>query len=413
MKILTRLTKRQFLPTLKSQFLPTSKDIESDELKDLSKKLKGDSEKATLTNILEWQDRNIQFWWERWPFDLLLKILIPFNSFSILIITMLLLSPLPPYYFKFQVFIIFVLGFFLMCGLSNIVLKLFYLFLASPFVYLFTNLALGNPLQVQSIVAIAFCNGTIAIAIIAYLLSRYNGLLREKPIKEKIPKFIEVVNDTFRLSLPVDKILEYKLAVCRDYAKLTASLLFNMYPDSELYFIRILWHVAACIKIKNKIYVLDRRLPILTIDNWLIKWNKKKADIYTLKIERDSEGKPIDVKLKKSKTIPQKSILDVPKIDTEKLTEEIAKMLGITQSSNKDELDFEISLSNYAIYYEDDEIIKYSLIRAVENRLKNELCGNMNKILKVNISQNKRDLIISVCLKTPKNTKSPLQKDAP
>ena len=70
----------------KKQFLPTLKDIENEELKNLADRLKGDSDKETLTNILEWQDRNIQFWWERWPFDLSLKVLGPISGMLVLII---------------------------------------------------------------------------------------------------------------------------------------------------------------------------------------------------------------------------------------------------------------------------------------------------------------------------------------
>jgi len=68
MSILTSLDKRQFCPT--------PEDMENGGLKKLAKRLKGDSEKENLTNILEWQDRNIQYWWERFPFDLSLKVLI-------------------------------------------------------------------------------------------------------------------------------------------------------------------------------------------------------------------------------------------------------------------------------------------------------------------------------------------------
>ena len=70
----------------KKQFLPTLKDIENEELKNLADRLKGDSDKETLTNILEWQDRNIQFWWERWPFDLSLKVLGSISGMLVLII---------------------------------------------------------------------------------------------------------------------------------------------------------------------------------------------------------------------------------------------------------------------------------------------------------------------------------------
>ena len=319
-RISTSLDKMQFCPDFEE-------DIENDELKKLAERLKGDSEKETLTNILEWQDRNIPPWWERWP-------LVP-------------------------IFLILIL----------VLITLLSLLLFSPIFRLL----------------IAGILAMIIISMMVYLYIRYGIFLREKSIKEKISRFKEVVEDTFRLSLPVDKILEYKLAVCRDYAKLTASLLFNVYPDSELYFISIPRHVAAGIKIKNKCYVLDKRLPILSLDKWLIKWNKK-ADIYISKLIRDSRGKPkVTFSFSKHEKKPKKSKADLPKINTEKLTEEIAEIFWIEPSLHINNPDFEIPLSDY----EDDEITKYSLIRKIKNVLESEFCGNTDKISKVNISQNK------------------------
>ena len=135
----------------KGQFLPASEDIENDELEKLVKRLKGDSEKETLTNILEWQDRNIQYWWERRPLGRLLLVL---------------MIPLP----------------FLL-----------------PFSHIFKLLIAG----------ILFSS----VVFMVYLFFRYRMFFGEKSVKEKT-KFRDVVIDTFRSSLPVDKILEYKLAVC-------------------------------------------------------------------------------------------------------------------------------------------------------------------------------------------------------
>jgi len=157
---------------------------------------------------------------------------------------------------------------------------------------------------------------------------------REKAVKEKISKFKEVIDDTFRLSLPVDKILEHKLAICRDYAKLTASLLFKIYPDSKLYFIAMLGHVAVAVKIRDDYYVLDQHLPILRIDKWLIGRNKKKADVYISEVLRDSTGELIKVTFSKHEPITRKPKPDLPKINTEKLTEEIATILGIRELTN-------------------------------------------------------------------------------
>ena len=385
-RIPTSRDKRSFCPDFEE-------DIENDELKKLAERLKGDSEKETLTNILEWQDRNIRFWWERWPLDRSLKILIPISSLLALTISLPFLLLL--YYSKFlavfALFIVLIAAFFFVLVFSNTMLQIFYLFLSFPFVYLFTSLALRIPVLAQNILPYTLfyvgCLGAIAL-IMVYLSIRYKMFWREKNVKEKISKFKEVVDDTFSLGLPVDKILEYKLAICRDYAKLTASLLFKVYPDPEVYFITIPKHVAAGIKIENKIYVLDQRLPILSLETWLIKWNKK-ANVYTSKCKKDSKGRITSVTCDKQERT---------QINTEKLTGEIAMILGIKQRLHKNKPSFEIKLSNYVIYYEDDEVTKYSLIRAIKNRLESESCGNMDKISKIDISQNERDLTVAVWL---------------
>jgi len=385
----------------KRPFCPDVKDIENAELKQLAERLNGDSEKETLTNILEWQDRNIRFWWERWPLDISLQILIPISSLLALILSLPFLLLLLYYKFLelFALFIVLIVVSFLVLIFSNTISKIFYLFLSFPFVYLFISLALRIPVLTQNILPYTLfyvgCLGAIAL-IMVYLFIRYEIFWRGKTLKEKIPKFIEILNNTFRLGLPVEKILEYKLAVCRDYAKLTASLLFNVYADPEVYFIKIPEHVAAGIKIEDKIYVLDQRLPILSLDNWLIKWNKK-TGIYKSKLKKDSKGGLTAVTCYKQ-PIAQRPKTNLAKINTEALTGEIAKIIGIRQSSDKKEPSFKIKLFNYLIYYEDDKIIKYSLIRAIKNRLEGESCGNMNKISKVNITQNGKDLTLAVWL---------------
>jgi hypothetical protein len=87
----------------KSQFAPTLIDTENGKLNELAKKLKGDSEKESLTNILEWQAINIEFWWERWPVYLIF-----IRSFLLLFFYPYLLSSyLQILSFKFTYWIIF------------------------------------------------------------------------------------------------------------------------------------------------------------------------------------------------------------------------------------------------------------------------------------------------------------------
>jgi len=73
-------------------------------------------------------------------------------------------------------------------------------------------------------------------------------------------------------------------------------------------------------------------------------------------------------------------------------------MLKIKQISQKERLDFETSLKNYVIYYEEDDITKHSLMRAIKNKLESELCSNMDKISRIEINQEKSDLILKVYL---------------
>jgi predicted transglutaminase-like protease len=276
--------------------------------------------------------------------------------------------------------------------------KYCYIVVFSPFVYPLgwvSHIPLLDPVILPCTLIYVGCLGAIVL-IMVYLCIRYKIFSREKSLKEifkSVKEFFKVIYDLSYPSLPIDKIIKfekekYGLAVCRDYAKLTASLLFRVYQDSEVYFITILGHVAAGIKIKNKIYIIDQHLPILTINDWIIKQKKKVENIYISKLERNSEGRPINVIFNKDETI-SKEPKEVPKtntVNTEKLTEEIAEIFGIEPSShiNKPDLKFEIQPINY----EDDEITKYSLIRAIKNRLERGFCDNTDKMLKVNISQN-------------------------
>lgn len=365
----------------KYQFLPDLKDIKNKELRKLAKRLKNKSKKETLTNIVDWQERNIRGWTDR------VYLFLIFYAYIFAFFTYLSLV--------FNVSWIFVLILLFIAIINMTILVSVFIPLLTYFVFLFLLLIKISPESTTKVTPTltlsAFILGGLT-AMMIYLIMKYNHFRLTKDSKTS-----KILFDIFHITLPVEKILNYRLAICRDYAKLTASLLFNMYPDSELYFITILGHVATGMKIKNKTYVLDQRLPILSMDNWLIKWNKE-ANIYKLKIDEKSKRKPLDAVFDRHEQIPKKTNELTPKINTEKLTEETAKILGIKQSSHKNKSDFEISLSDYAIYYEDDEITKYSLIRAIKNRLENELCGNMNKISKINISQNKRDLTVSVCL---------------
>lgn len=80
-------------------------------------------------------------------------------------------------------------------------------------------------------------------------------------------------------------------------------------------------------------------------------------------------------------------------VDAEKLTDEVAKLLRINQVDQEGRSIFEIRLPNLAKCYGDDEIVIYSMTRAIKLKLENELCSNMNRVAKVNIIREGNDLI--------------------
>ena len=374
-----------------SQFLPSKEDLDSKEAKELSKRLISDSYKETLTNIVEWQEKNVQYWHERAEMFILLFVLssMPF-----------LLIPLPRY---LQIFLVILIIFAMFLDLFTLLIGA--LFLISEVIAAFVILYTANTANISTIIMVIELS-IIFGGIISLLLY---GMLKYRYLKASQPEFR--LMDTFKSSLPVKKILQYHLAICKDYAKLTATLLINSYyPKNKIYFITIPQHVAAAINVKNKIYVLDQRLPIMTLEKWMDFWSIKmsnnaifKASSFLHRIFFEGEvqiyelvinGKKTEIKKTDCKKMSEAT--DVPQIDINSLNKKIAYDMGLSQTSDKKQPDIEINLKNFAVSYNRDEIANFSLLRAVKNKLEGELCGNLGKITKLEVTQNKADLILGV-----------------
>jgi len=358
---------------VKKQFLPDSDELENKEVIELLERLKGKSEKETLSNLLEWQNKNIIFWTDRMYYSLILYLL--------LIISV--------YFLPVNVVTKNILAFiFVLMGIVNFSLMLSYgITLIAMILILIVWIFSVNPLQAQKLysvpqlVLLSLIFGAL-LALIFYLILKYSAL------KSRIVGF--KLEDTFNISLQVDKILKYRLAICRDYAKLTAILLYNMFPDNYIYFISIPWHVAAGIEVNGKRYIIDQKLPVLTLDSWLSVRNRKTATIYQLNV--------LDFKNKKKLVLEKRGMAKLANhsmsVNTEKLTEETAKQLKINQTTQKETSIFEIPLPNFTKCYDDDEIVIYSMARAIKLKLENELCSNFEKIEKIEIKQDGKDLIV-------------------
>jgi predicted transglutaminase-like protease len=364
-------------------FVPTREDIENNEVKKLAKILKGNSIKETLTKIVEWQERNLTYWIDRADMFILLYIL--------LVISLFILPIQQNVKFIFIIIIIFLALIDLASILPYFIILLSFLVVFFTLIFSVGFPTINNIYTIYHLVAGSFILGGLVFLNI-YLLMKYRNL------KSIQPEF--KLGDTFKLSLPVEKILKYRLAICRDYAKLTAALLLNIYPRNKIYFITFNFpgHSATAIEYKNKIYVLDQRLPIMTLEKWLMFWkeklNKKKIKAEILEIVVDDKK----VKTKKS-DYKKLDFTKIPKVDIKDLENKLLNSLRISQTLRKSKPDLKIPFKNLAISHEKDEIIIFSIMKTIENKIKNEFCEKLDKISRIEIMQNKKDILLKLWIK--------------
>lgn len=358
---------------------PTVQDIQY--VSKIYRRLEGDSEAETITNLLEWQEQNIHYWKERYWVA---------NGEKLFLISLIII-------------------------LLLVCVTLFFNMINIPDIALISTKAL--------LVSLWFtCTIFIFLAVFVCIILPYNyysHVAREQQIthREKFRRLFRLVWHTIKPSIPLDRVLEYRLAVCRDYAKLTAALLLNKYSCSDVYFLTLPNHIAAAVKINGRYYVLDQRLPIMSLDSWLQTWewllwwerikskilHKKyapKCEIHFLQTEKDKNG-TIRISFLDSESYKLKHEMNKNlEICIKRLEEVLTSELNLNYSnSNHGEPNLRIPLKNYAIYCEDDEIILYSIARSIKNRIEAELCGNIKKLSWVRIAKkDDRDLVVEIYL---------------
>lgn len=317
----------------------------------MASRLKASSHRETLTNILEWQDRNMEFWTERHPISTLLKYICLLFGATLVV-------------FSGGLLIIILLLITLNSEIAVLVLSIQ--------VWFYQNVWWFVAIFVGSIV-------TILATMTAVL--HFN---RKFPWK----KILRGLKNIFKPSISIDFLLENKLGVCRDYAKLTACLLSNIYPNAELYFATAPDHVATGINIDNRLYMLDQRLPILTIDRWIDYRKHRKSD----KIEKFD---PINKTLQKA---DKKTLLQTKEkleLNTEKLTKRMTELLNIEEQPDDKPISLQkpmpITLRKGAILYEENKMIDYSLARYLKTKILSELI-RINQITRIEVSRQKDDL---------------------
>jgi len=386
------------------QFVPTVEDIIS--ARQLAGRLKGETDADTLNNILEWQEKNIGYWRERGYLDFLLRpfimlglpIIFMWISIPLIIYTYLLLVTIiaQPYASLIISLVLVVLFLFWLLVKAGVAVKLIvFILLSYPVYEIMREILLARPTSktVSAVLNLSIINWVIfgvSIFTICYLFIIYRSFARyEAGLKSKLGKIWELIVLTFKQSLPVSKILEYKLGICKDYAKLTAALLTNLYPNNKIYFFTFTGHVATGVKIGNRIYVLDQKLPVLEQETWLINWDRRSAKVFEL-IRRDGK-----TSIKLIGKISKKQNLRSITKDFKRMPKEIVEEVDKAIREGKNSVTF--TLENVALLFDiNDSVIRDSLLRKVELVLQKEFVGKASKIKSIDVTKKDNDLVFRI-----------------
>ena len=343
--ILTRLTS---ISIDSEAYCPTSDEIKNEDVNRLAKRLKTSSDKETLTNILEWEERNIIFWIERHPlvtvfWDSVLALL-----FGIVIVSVLTITSILPFSFY-----------------SWFVVKW----------------------------SVIWAGCIVTTLVIMTLILHSN---RKFSWKEALKGLMTAFTPE---SISMDFLLDKKLGVCRDYAKLTACLLANIYPDAEIYFATARGHVATGKEIGDELYMLDQRLPILAKD----RWNSYRKPRWYHTMKRFDPAKMTLQKADKRAFIHANTRTELNAEKLEHLSKKMTELLNTNEQPDDKTIPLQkpipIPWKNGFTLYEENEMTDYSLARYIATKISSEFV-RINQITKIETNRDKNDLIFQIHVRT-------------
>ena len=282
---------------------PSQDELNNPKVVKLAKGLVGKSQKETLTNILEWQHRNIAFWSERWLLSMAIWISLAIFAVALYIFSFIL---------RFDV----ASGFFIIA-------------------------TFGVPLATSCVLMMVFVH--------------FNSGL---PMRETL-------RAVWVGCLPIEHILLNRLAVCKDYAKLTACLLSNATDDGKIYISSGSSHAAASILLNKKLYFLDQLLPIYcigSVTNW------KKLGFNNIVNLQDGKWQKVSIT---SVLTPNAEQIDNNHL-VQLLAKRISQSLNVqTKVVDKEQpiISVKIKWKNGLLKYADEEVLNYSVARAISNKM--------------------------------------------
>uniref|UniRef100_A9A7C3 Transglutaminase-like domain-containing protein n=1 Tax=Methanococcus maripaludis (strain C6 / ATCC BAA-1332) TaxID=444158 RepID=A9A7C3_METM6 len=382
---------------VKWQSCPSNEDLNLKEINEISKYLTGKDDTETITNILEWQDRNMDYWFEK--ADLLRSI---WGSFCLVILLFMpSLNPwgIIPDGIFFRASILFLIpSFILLCLTYFEVIDLITLFfICGAFMLLW---ACFEPITYSFLGSCLLFSGIIfggLLLFLSYIWIKYPHQLKKgtEYTKEDLLRLLKL---TFKLKLSLRDILKYKWVICGDYAKLGSTMLLKSFQKKDVCLIGFDKHIASAICIDNKLYVLDQKLPLIRADAWLEKFKKKSADVYKIRAEKSEITFEYLGKFSEKICSKETPILNENIFGKAKIISDLEKSLKIEFSGEKSNpVEINDFPKNLAKYY--DENTHLSIIRLIRNRIDSELGMNIERITNIDLELDNDDIKLKIYLK--------------
>jgi predicted transglutaminase-like protease len=142
--------------------------------------------------------------------------------------------------------------------------------------------------------------------------------------------------------------------------------------------------------VENKLYVLDKYLPLATIDRWHNRWHRCRFS--NKKVEKAKGTSMESVELNSLL-----STVNSSEPDTVKMAKEMKELLNIHGSLDNPKRD-SLTIMKWkmgAILYDDDEIVNYSLAQRLKTEMSNEMI-DINRVTNLAVDWKKDDLIFRV-----------------
>lgn len=339
-----KISKNKNLNNIEKQCCPSFDDIKV--ATTINKKFRSQNFLETMSNILEWEDKNIHYWYERSDIHRAKKICL---------------------YGSIALFILITLSMIHVANIlssQNSMSKDVKDLLFGPILIIGILFGWWTGWELSSYVYSLYRN--------AHFIHK-NSIKKKKHTMELVKAAVKLNSIQSNSSMCVEDILKYKTAICADYVKLNFAILVSLYPDKNFYVTSIPNHVGCAFEFNNTFYVLDQNLPLKQIDSWLIYHNRKKANIYKLKT--DIINKP-SLEYFKKYILAINNDVSEPQIDFLHIRNKICKAFNVTTDSKVGE-EITIQIDKYfdneqkLTFY--DNITQDSFIKMIKKRIDAEL----------------------------------------